>query len=512
VVCLQARALEWDEQASGGGNGVAVTTANSTLTGIPTGASMTFSTEGSTAPSGTRYFRVAGDGVNGRIAGRTGVVRTVGNITYYRFYFRCSAPGAVDIWRLFDNVGGVPRVRLDLNSSGQLNVRDANTTRYTTTKVFLPNEWHRIEVSVNTINDTLRLRLYWGSQLHDAGSSGAEYEEATGLTWTDNVFDEIRFGSVTPLNANFDFDALAWTDGGTGAGAWIGPDTVNPNEATRLANGSLAVAMSNTATGDVVPASGATVNGDGSLAVAFSDTATAVAERNGSGTLATALANTAAGQRAASTTASLAVSLANSSSGALTKAQTAALAVALANTATGAVTRNGSATLAVAFSDSADRSLSTGTSATLAITLADTASGSVGSVASLAVGLSNTATGAVTRSGSATLAVAFSDTSTGLLTRAGTATLAVGLSNTAAAAGDADATASLAVAFAPSATGQIVKTGTASLTVTFADTATAEHVAETSADLTVDVILAAAGQVPGAAVPAVGQLWPRGGA
>ena len=214
---------EWEELLQGGADGVAVSTTNSTLTGIPSGGAALFETDGP-GPQGSRYMRITSGGVS-RVGGRT-IVRNTGEKDFFRFYFRTDNPtGAADFWRLYDNVGAAVRVRLDLNGSGQINIRDVNTTRATTTYALDPDEWVRIEVRVNDTNDTLSLRLFYGANLHGTTAD----EEFTALTYTPNAYDEQRFGAITGFSGRTDFDAMAY-EASTGAGAWVGPTLVNQND------------------------------------------------------------------------------------------------------------------------------------------------------------------------------------------------------------------------------------------------------------------------------------------
>jgi hypothetical protein len=211
----------WDENFEGGTDGTNITVSNSKLSGVGTGGTLAFENT-AFVPAGSTYARCT-TSAGTRTVSYDRVIRAEGSLTVYRFYYRTANPTvANDFWRLHDSVGGVPRVRLDISTSGTINFRDGNTTRNTSTKALSANEWARFEVFVDETNNQIRGHMWWGAQLHDITTSGAEYESFGTRTWTQADFDTLRFGHITSITATSDFDGLAWRNASS-VTDYIGP-------------------------------------------------------------------------------------------------------------------------------------------------------------------------------------------------------------------------------------------------------------------------------------------------
>lgn len=208
VAAISEVETTWDERFEGGTSGTTITPANSKLTGNGSGGTFAFEST-PFVPNGNTYARVVVS-AGTRIA-NADIVRTSEAISVHRLYFRTSDPTAIgDFWRLHDTVGAAPRVRLDLDATGHVNMRDANTTRYTSTKALSADEWVRLEIFVDEPSNQIRGHMWWGSSLHSTVTSGAEYESFGTRTWTQNNFDQIRFGVISTATGTADFDGVAW--------------------------------------------------------------------------------------------------------------------------------------------------------------------------------------------------------------------------------------------------------------------------------------------------------------
>lgn len=512
VVALQPASPVWEELANGAAQGTAVSTTNSSLTGIAAGGTMTYETAGTTAPNGSRYFRFAVSAGNGT-SGKLGLVKSDNQYHFVRFYFRASAatPGTlVNIMKLYDNAGAANRMRIDLQTTGAIVIRDADTTRATSSKTLANYEWVRIEVRINVTGTAMALRLYWGANLHGTTAD----EEITGLTWTDNVFDEFRFGPITNYTGNLDFDALAY-DNGTAAGGWIGPVSVNANEAVRLIDGSLSVALSNTAAGTVVndvagtlavalsntadaTVTSAGVQVDGSLAVGMSNTAAATVVNDVAGSLAVSTSGSAAALMDRAATASLPVSMANTADATVVNDVAGTLAVALSNTAAATVVNDIAGSLVIGLTNASAAEVIRAASGSLAVAMSNSAAAQVDrfATAALTVALSNTGTVTADRFGSGTLPISAPGTAAATVTRAATGSLAIGVGLSAAATvTSANVTAVLDVALTLAAAATVDNSVDGSLAVAMSNTAAATVVNDIAAPLSVAMSNTAAASV-----------------
>lgn len=210
----------WDERFEGGSDGTNITLLNSTLAGVGSGGTIAFENT-PFVPNGSTYCRITTSA--GTRIPNVDVVRAEGSLTVYRLYFRTSNPAAVgDFWRLHDTVGGAPRVRLDLDGTGHVNMRDANTTRYTSSKALAADEWVRLEVFVDETNNQIRGHMWWGQDLHSTSTAATEYESFGTRTWTQADFNQIRFGIIVTATATADFDGIAWRNASSTTD-YIGP-------------------------------------------------------------------------------------------------------------------------------------------------------------------------------------------------------------------------------------------------------------------------------------------------
>lgn len=465
--------IYWEENAEGT-DGVTVTSSNSSLTDFPVPASkLTFETTAS-IPEGSSYFRMSTAAATGQ--GGRDFTRAVDKKSYFRFYYRNSAPtSATDFWRLFDNVGAVPRVRLDLNGSGQINMRDRDTTRGTTTKALSSGEWCRIEVLLDETVDQMTFRMWWGADLHSASTGATNYETMGPLTWTPNAYDEHRFGNIVSVTADGDFDAIAHLINGTN---WIGP---RPGGTTHSADGSLAVAASNAAAGTAVN------DVAGSLAVSHTGTAAGTAVNEGTATLAVTLGNTASATVVNEIAGSLAVAAAVTADAAVVNDIIGSQTYAQSFTATATVERSTSGSLAVASTGSAVSASVTDVATTpLAITVGLSAAATVQNDVSGAVAINTSGTAAATvvnDVASTNLAVAVVGAGTSQREANGTASQSYASAGTAASSADRAAQGSLAVTVSSAAAATVVRAGSASLAVSHAGSSAATVVNEVAGSL-----------------------------
>lgn len=213
--------VPYQENFEGAADGTSITVYNSTLSAVGSGGTAAFENT-PFVPEGNTYLQVV-TSAGTRTLRKDNVIRAEGSLTVYRLYYSTANPTtALDFWRLWD--GTTARVRLDQNTSGQINFRDAGTTRNTTTKALSANEWARIEVMVDETNNQMRGHMWWGVDLHSSDTGATNSESFGTRTWTQNDFNQIGFGVITTATATCYFDALAWRNASSTTD-WIGPPT-----------------------------------------------------------------------------------------------------------------------------------------------------------------------------------------------------------------------------------------------------------------------------------------------
>lgn len=200
----------WAEGFEGGSESAAITSANTILSSVDPGWQFT-GAFGSAAGAQAAIVGVAESELS--MLRRT---RTSASVYYYRFYMYMPSYPLTANGVVFVKSGSTVIQALRLTATGQLQLRDGSTTRWTSTA--LPrNEWFRVEARVDTTAGTTQARLFTTTNLHGATAdqdSGSQTLTgtggATGITWG---VDNGGSGPYTLL-----FDALS-----DDTVTWIGP-------------------------------------------------------------------------------------------------------------------------------------------------------------------------------------------------------------------------------------------------------------------------------------------------
>lgn len=202
-------AEDFDGQAAG----TALTSSNSTVSGVAggTGVTTTFETGGiagttriqhavTTTSAGSNYFFTLP------------AARADGS---YRAYYQITSnPAAVNnIFQGRDQVGAANRWQIRLTTTGTLEIRNANTTTVaTTTTVVTGGGLFRVEVRVS--GTTVALDVFTGANAH-----GTTATETVSGTFTSANFDRVSVGIITNTTSWTVYsDSVKGVDTTTGVG------------------------------------------------------------------------------------------------------------------------------------------------------------------------------------------------------------------------------------------------------------------------------------------------------
>lgn len=157
---------------------------------------------------------------------------------FARFYSQLSgSPAAQTRFFGFETdveSAGVDVAFLRVNASRLINIMDGLTaTGVTATHALSTTEWTRVEMMMDQQNNQIKVRLWWGADLHNPSTGATNFEELT-ATMNDNGDAEVIGIGIhaNSIGIHHYLDDIA-----IGGGDWIGPPvihaTVTPGALTR---------------------------------------------------------------------------------------------------------------------------------------------------------------------------------------------------------------------------------------------------------------------------------------